>query len=223
MRKLHLVSASLLSVLALACGGSSGGGGGGLGGTVGGRSFTPVEVRAIPAGTGTTPCSVPLGGATVAVGVKALALQVTSYADACGDFASTQCKFHQGAQAVTILFAKLNPLGFEPDLRPGTFTITSSPTQVTSPDGSGFLTVAFAQALATDATCLGTPSRAVQGGTLRLDQVSGTITGHVSVTFQDGGSLQGDFSAPVCPGPGPDVCDLATAEALCTLPPLCVP
>ncbi len=222
MRKLVLVSASLLSVLVLACGGGSSGGGGGLSGKVGGRSFSPVEVRAIPAGTGTMPCAVPLGGATVAVGVKALALQVTSYADACGDFASTQCRFHQGSQAVTILFAKLNPLGTEPELKAGTYKVTSDPTQV-DPDGTGLLTVAFAQALATDATCLGTPSRAVQGGTLRLDQVSGTITGHVSVTFQDGGSLEGDFSAPVCPGPGPDVCDLATAEALCTLPPTCVP
>lgn len=221
MRKLILVPASVISALVLACGSDSNGGGG-LSGTVGGRSFSPVEVRAIPAGTGSTPCAVPLGGATVSVGVKALALEVTSYADACGDFASTQCKFHQGAQVVTILLAKLNPLGTEPELRAGTYTVTSDPTQV-SPDGTGLLTVAYAQALATDATCLGTPSRAVQGGTLRLDQVSGPITGHVSVTFQDGGSLQGDFSAAVCPGPSPDVCDLATAEALCTLPPLCVP
>jgi hypothetical protein len=216
MRKLLL----LVSAFVVACGSDSDDGdGGGLSGTVGGRSFSPVEVRAITAGTGTVPCSVPVIGA---IGVKALALEVTSYADACGDFASSQCRFHANAQNVTILFAKLNPDGTEPALTPGTYTVTSSPATVT-PDGAGLLTVAYAQALATDATCLGNPSPSVQGGTLRLDQVTGPITGRVSLTFQDGSSLEGDFSAPLCPGPSPDVCSLATAGALCTLPPVCVP
>ncbi len=194
----------------------------GLGGTVGGRSFSPAAVRAIPAGSGASPCPVMLGPTTVNVGVKALALEVTSYADACGDFASSQCRFHQSAQSVTLLVAKLNPAGSEPALATGTYTIASSPTTVV-PEASGLLTVAFAQALGTDATCGGTPSPSVQGGTLRLDQVTGPVTGHVSVTFQDGSSLAGDFSAPLCPGPSPDVCSLATAQALCTLPPVCVP
>jgi hypothetical protein len=201
MRKLLL----LVSTFVMACGSDSKSGGG-LSGTVGGRSFSPVEVRAIIAGTGAAPCPVPLGGATVNVGVKALALEVTSYADACGDFASSQCRFHQGAQSVTLLVARLNPLGTEPELRAGTYTVTSSPTQVTPPDATGVLTVAFAQALATDAACVGTP-----------------ITGNVSLTFQGGSSLSGDFSAALCPGASPNVCSLATAQALCTLPPACVP
>jgi hypothetical protein len=222
MRKLLLI---LLSAFAAACGSDSDdNGGGGLTGTVGGRRFSPVEVRAIPAGTGTTPCSVPLGDATASVGVKALALEVTSYGDACGDFASSQCRFHANSQSVTILLAKLNPVGgTEPALGPGTYTVTTSPTTVT-PDGTtGLLTVAFAQALAADATCAGNPSPSVQGGTVRLDQVAGPVTGRVSLTFEDGSSLAGDFSAPLCPGPSPDVCSLATAQALCTLPPVCVP
>lgn len=221
MRKLLLVAAFVM-----ACGSDSDEGGAGLSGTVGGRAFSPVEVRAIPAGTGTTPCPVPLGGATVDVGVKALALEVTSYSDACGDFATSQCRLHRNAQSVTILLARLNaaPPAGEPTLQPGTYTVHASPTTAI-PDGTnpGLLTVAFAQALATDASCAGTPSPSVEGGTLRLDQVTGPITGHVALTFQDGSSLEGDFAAPLCPGPSPDVCSLATAQALCTLPPVCVP
>lgn len=220
MRKILLLASALVA----ACGSSesSGGGSGGLSGTVGGRPFSPAEVRAVPAGSGTTPCPVPLGGSTVNVGVKAFALLVTSYADACGDFASSQCRFHQNAQSVTLIFAKVNPLGAEPALSPGTYTVASSPTTAV-PDGSGLLTVAYAQALATNATCAGTPSPSVQGGSLRLDQVAGPITGHLSLTFQDGSALAGDFSAPLCTGPAPDVCMLATVQALCTLPPACVP
>ncbi|WP_242335184.1 MULTISPECIES: hypothetical protein [Anaeromyxobacter] len=219
MRRLFLVSAFLL-----ACGGSSsdGGGGGGLSGTVGGRSFTPREVRAIPAGTGTTPCTVPVLGQ---VGVRALALDFASYADACGDYATSQCRLHAGAQNVTLLFAKLDPSGAEPTLAAGTYTVYGSATTAV-PDGTGRLTVTFAESLATGAapTCAGTPSPSVQGGTLRLDQITGSaVTGHVSLTFEDGSSLQGDFSAPVCPGQGPDICMLATAQALCTAPPICMP
>lgn len=215
MRRLLLVS-----VFVLACGGSSDDGGGGVSGTVGGRSFAVREVRAIPAGTGSTPCTVPVLGA---VGVKAFALDFASYADACGDYATSQCRLHQNAQNVTLILAKINPAGTEPALGPGTYTVYGSATTAV-PDGTGLLNVAFAQALATDATCIGAPSDSVSGGTLRLDQVSGTaISGNVSLTFQDGSSLRGDFSAPVCAGPSPDICQLASAQALCTLPPACVP
>ena len=219
MRKLLLLAAFVT-----ACGSDSNGGG--LSGAVGGRSFSPLEVRAIPAGSGTTPCQVPLGLDTVDVGVKAVAIEVTSYADACGDFATSQCRLHQNAQSVTILFARLNaiPPAAEPTLQPGTYTVYASPaTAIPDASNPGLLTVAFAQALATDATCVGAPSPSVQGGTLRLDGVGGPITGHVSLTFQDGSSLAGDFSAPICAGVSPDVCSLATAQALCTLPPACVP
>jgi hypothetical protein len=222
MRKLLL----LFSALVMACGSDSDDGGGGLSGAVGGRPFSPLEARAIPAGTGTTPCPLPLGGATVDVGVKALAIEVTSYADACGDFATSQCRLHQNAQTVTILFARLNavPPAAEPTLQPGTYTVyASAATAIPDGDNPGLLTVAFAQALATDANCIGMPSPSVQGGMLRLDQVTGPVTGHVSLTFQDGSSLAGDFSAPLCPGASPDVCRLATEQALCTPPLACVP
>jgi hypothetical protein len=211
MRKLVL----LVSTLAVACGGGGGGdSSSGLSGTVGGRSFSPVEVRAIPAGTGSTSCTVSLGGQTASVGVKAIALQISSYAGACSDFASSTCQFHVSAQSVTILVAKVNPLGTEPALPPGTYTLYSSPS-TTVPDGSGMLNVGYAAALGTDATCLGTPS-VPSSGTVRLDSVGNPVTGHVSVRFQDGSTLEGDFSAPVCAGLSPDICQLAQSGAICT-------
>lgn len=223
MRKLVLVSAFVV-----ACGGSSSSNGGALSGTVGGRAFAPVEVRAITAASALdAPCQVPLGGTgTVPVAIRGLAIDIASYADACGDYASGACLLHANAQNVTVLFAKVSTdLTHQPAFASGSYTIYDSPTTVI-PDGTGTgLTVTYARATATGASpgCVPTSSDAVTGGTLRLDTVTGsTITGHVSVTFKDGSSLQGDFSAPVC-GAAPDICLLATTQALCTPPATCVP
>ncbi len=207
MRKLVLV----VSVFLAACGGGGGGGGGsGLSGTVGGKSFTPVEVKAITAGTGTTACNVD----NLVVGVKALALEVTSYPNACADFASSTCQLHMGAQSVTVLVAKVNPFGTEPALPAGTYVINKSPTTTIS-DGNGMLNVGYAVALGTNATCMGSPS-VPSSGTIRLDSVGDPVKGHVSVSFEDGSKLEGDFSAPVCAGVSPDICQLAQSGSICT-------
>ena len=161
---------------------------------------------------------------TVNVGVKAIALQVTSYADACGDFASSQCRFHQNAQSVTVLFARLNPLGTEPGARGRDVHGELEPHGGDPPDGAPASSPSPSPrrspptrpASATRAR----RSRAARSGSTRS---AGPITGHLSLTFQDGSTLEGDFSAPLCTGPSPDVCALATAQALCTLPPLCQP
>ncbi len=217
MRKLLVLIAA---AAATACGNSSSGGNA-LTGTVAGKAFSPADVEAIVAGTGSSPCPITIGTTTMDVGVKALAILATSYSGACGDFASTQCKFHENAQSITIVLAILNPAGAEPTIAPGTYTVNASATTVT-PYGTGLLVAAFAPSLATNATCAGTPSPSVQGGTVRIDSVAGPVTGHVYITFQDGSSIGGDFSAPIC-GVTPNVCSLATAQALCTLPPTCVP
>ena len=225
MRKLLV----LVSVLAsAACGGSSSSGGGShpLTATVGGHTFTPAEVKAFVVGTASSPCTdVPLLGT---VGLKGLAIEITSYANACGDFASTTCTFHKNAQTVTVLVAKLalaTP-ATEPTIPAGTYTINSLPVPPTNvPDAQGQLTVGYAQAIATavdSCDAAATPSRAVTGGTLRIDQTigaaapTGPITGTLSVTFQDGSSASGDFSAGAC-GEQPQVCSLVTAGALCTM------
>ncbi len=224
MRKLLV----LVSVLAsAACGGSSSSGGGGthpLTATVGGRTFTPTEVKAIVVGTGATPCTgVPQLGT---VGLKGLALQITSFANACGDFSTTTCTFHKNAQTVTVLVAKLAIVSptTEPTLPAGTYTLNSLPVPVSNvPDAQGQLTVGYAQAIATAAdscAAAANPARAVAGGTLRVDQTigatapTGPITGELNVTFSDGSSASGTFSASVC-SEQPQVCTLVTAGGLC--------
>jgi hypothetical protein len=192
----------------------------GVTGTVGGRAFTPAAMQAISVGTGVTPCDIPGVGS---LGVKAVELAITSYADACGDLASTQCRSHASSQAVTILVAKANPARpfSEPTLATGTYTVQSSITTAV-PDANGLLTVAYAEAVAPDPSCVGTAHPSVQGGTVRLDQVTGPITGHVSISFDDGSSISGDFSAPLCTAVSPDVCGRAVGGAICSQPPACV-
>jgi hypothetical protein len=194
----------------------------GLTGTIGGRPFTPVAVQAVTVGSGSSPCSLPGIGS---LGVNAVELAITSYPDACGDLASSQCRYHQGSQAVSIIIAKANPVppGSQPALTPGTYTVQSSITSAVPEPSTGLLDVAYAEAVAPDPSCVGTAHPSMQGGTVRLDQVTGPITGHVAITFDDGSSLSGNFSAPICPGVNPDVCSRALGGALCTKPPSCVP
>ena len=215
----------VLSALALACGSSGGShGGGGLSGTIAGHPFTPADVRAIRAGTGQTPCSLsvpaPGGGTTtVSFGIAGLALDIDSYLNACADWTSASCVLHANAQRVLVVFARLNPIppGAEPTIPPGTYAVSndlSSPVQ----DATG-LTVAYADALATGATptCAPTDSKVkATGSTIRIDSVSATaVTGHLDLAFEDGGTLAGDFSAPVCTGTALDVCQLAQTQQIC--------
>lgn len=218
----------VVTAAAVACGGSSNSKDNhGPSGTIGSRPFAAVEARSVTAASGATACTVPnpLGSGNVQVGIKGLKIDLTSYANVCGDYATAQCKLHADAQSVTIVFAKLNPAPpfGAPAFAPGSYTIQPSPT-IALPDGTGLLTVAYAQALRTGAACAdAAPSPAVQGGTLRIDQVSDTVvTGGVNITFQDGSTVAGDFSAPACPGVALDVCQLAATQSFCSLPPACL-
>jgi hypothetical protein len=223
MRRLLL----LLCTAALACGGSDSDGGGGPRGTVGGRAFAASEARAVGGATAATPCTVPnpVGAGTIEIGITGLKIDIASYAGICGDYATAQCQLHANGQTVTLLFARLNPLPpyTAPALAPGSYTIQPSPT-IALPDGTGLLTVVYAQALATGVApgCEGFPSPAVQGGTLRLDRVSeDVVTGAVSVTFTDGSAVQGDFTAATCGGVSFDICPIAATQEFCELPPQC--
>lgn len=220
MQKLFVLV--LLSAFAAACGGGSSDNkppSGPVSGTIGGSTFSPTtsgDVKALLAGSGATPCTIP--NIPGSAGVKAFAVELTSYANACGDFANASCEFHQNDVTVTLLFAKLNaiPPAAEPALVPGTYTIATRPDDIVT-DSIGVFHLAYAQAIATDATCNGnapTPLMPAAGGSLRIDSVAGPITGHVSVSFVNAtthaaaGTLEGDFSAPLC-AQSVDVCALA--------------
>src|SRR5512138_1977539 len=199
MRKLLVLV--LVSVLAsAACGGSSSSGGGThpLTATVGGHTFTPTEVKAIVVGTGTAPCTGiasftdPTLNPDGKVALKGLAIQITSFANACADFSSTTCTFHKNAQEVTVLVAKIapaNPLNTspaEPTIPAGTYTINSLPVPPSNiPDAQGQLTVGYAQAIATAAdscAAAANPARAVTGGTLHIDETIGATAPTAPIT-----------------------------------------
>ena len=221
MRKIVFVASALM----IACGSSSsssGGGGGPLAGTIHGHAFTPAATSgfgAVRASTASAPCQFPdpldpLSLTTV--GVDAIAVEVTSFSGACGLVSTSACTFHQNEQNLLLLIAKLNlaPSGAQPTLSPGTYTVSENPSDVT-PDLSnpGIFTVAYAEATATaDPSCLGTthgPNSAPSGGTIRIDSLAGPITGAVNLSFKDGSTVSGTFSAPLCGGGPLPVCALA--------------
>ena len=216
--------ASLL--LALSCGGSSSSGSAHLGGTISGQPFSPIESVATRAGPAT--CAVPVLGPIEA---QALAIRFATYVNACDDFSDPFCLLHASTQNLTVLFADLSQTAGLTKLAPGTYTVQPDPTAV-QPQATGPLAgtalVAYAASVTTSAQCL--PSPLVGQGTLRLDQVTGdTVTGHVDVTLGhlsggtftgDGGSVSGDFSAPVCPTAisSTQLCALASSAGQCTAP-----
>ncbi len=218
MRLSHAFAAAALASLA-ACGSSSSSSSSGspVSGTVGGKAFTLTEARAVRASTADgTSCTLPVIGAA---SISAMALDLATYTGVCGDYSSANCVLHGGTEKVTVILAKLTPSGtVAPTLSAKTYTVSSSLAGAL-PDGQGNFLVVYAQALATGAApgCAGTPSPAVDGGTLVINALSATsVSGHLDVTFQDGSSAKGDFTADVCGSASPDICGLATTEQLCS-------
>jgi hypothetical protein len=175
-------------------------------GTVGGKAFTPAATQAISATSGTTACTVP-----VTFGASAIELALTSYgaSEACTDLLGVQCASHASSQAVTIFVAKVNLVSPTPapTVGPGTYPVTSITGQPEAANPA-ILDVAYAEASAPDPSCAGT-AHPVTSGSIRLDQVSGPVTGHLDLTFDDGSKITGDFSATMCAGTPPNVCMVA--------------
>jgi hypothetical protein len=232
MRRRLALSLTLTSLLAACGGGSDSAKSTPVSGTIGGQAFTPADVRAVLADSGTGTCDLSFPGAgTISVMVSGLLVDFTSWTDVCADYQKAACQLHQGGRNVTVLLARLIPAGLAasaPPLEAKTYTVKSSFTDPdVTPYGTGGLQyiVAYAGSLAQPAAaCTATPSNAVTGGKVTLTSVSAAgVKGSVSLTFADGGALAGDFDAPACPGFSPNICTLAQTQSLCGSPPACVP
>lgn len=209
---------SVAVVVLAACGSSSKSTAspGPIAGTIGGRAFSPVDLAAIHAAS-TTPCQLPTDPLhpefVTTVGVSALAVGLTSFHGACAEFAGGACTLHPNEQDALLLIAKVNfsPPYAAPDLGSGTFTVANNPAQLAPTSPLGVFQVAYAQAVGLDPVCAGTAHPSVAGGTITLDPVgAGSISGSVTLRFDDGSTLGGAFASPQCNFGGPvDVCALA--------------
>lgn len=198
-----------------ACGGgSSSSSSGGPSGTVAGHSFSSAEVVAVQVGA--TACNLP--GVPFSIQATALAIGLASYTGQCSDLSTPFCTVHRSAENVTLVIANAAPFGAPAAIGPGTYALSGDFT----PNISASPTLAAAAGVATDASCVATTATPAGGSTVRIDSVSATrVTGHLDVTFSDGGRLQGDFSAPVCAGVTPDICAVAQSQGACSTTPQC--
>jgi hypothetical protein len=182
-------------------------------GTVGGAAFSPAEV--VAASAGPAPCTVSGFGTGQ---VAAVGIRFATFTGSCADLTAATCRSHRSSRSVTVLVARAGTSAASAAITAGTYAVVKGATQFTITT-SGAAELAVGSSTTTDAQCADTTSAAQ--GSLRLDQVSATlVSGHVDVTFDDGGKLQGDFVASVCPFP-PDVCTVATAQAICSGAPVC--
>ncbi len=208
MRKL----AVLLALTGAACGGSASNQQG-VTGTVGGTSFSPAETVAAQTG----PAACPVAGLPAA-DFGALAVRFATFTGTCGDLTAPTCRSHKSSRSVTLIVARAATSAGAATVGPGTYAIAD--TNQFTIGASGAFELAFGSSTTADANCAETPSAAT--GSLRLDQVSASlVTGHVDVTFADGGKLQGNFIASMCPF-SPDACTVAAAHEICSGAAVCL-
>lgn len=182
-------------------------------GTVAGAAFTPADVQAIELSS-STPCGIN----NLTFGAKALELKMTSYSNACGDLTTAVCQAHSGQHAITLFVVRLNavpPAPAAPSTLAGSYSVSpgyTSPTPDTQ--NPGLLYVAYAQV---DPDCVGTAHPVLaETSTVHIAQDGPTIAGDLSLHFDDGSTVAGTFTAPLCSGSlpgGGNVCALAAAFA----------
>lgn len=211
-----------LAIAATACGSSSSHDGA-LSGTIRGKSFTVVEAAFVgPESSDSCTIEVPQGSGTITIpyAPASVLLGFSSQAGICA-LAQAPCAERKsfGIVAGALVHARVGLAGpvTAPALDAGTYPVVVDPGSLT-PDATGALRVALVSSEETDATCSDLASVDATGSIV-VDAVSATeIRGTVSLTFSDGGRLEGPFVATRC-AVSYDAC--TPAPPSCTGTPTC--
>jgi hypothetical protein len=175
-------------------GNGAAGGVNGVTGTVDGVAFSARE--AISAVIAPQNCTV----SGVSGSVAGLVIGLSNFTGTCA-VAGNACNGKANAQGVVLVIGNLALLGTASPVGPGTYTVSPVGVPISTP-------VAFAALGRTDASCTdlaGVPE--VRSGTVTITSVSvGAASGSVSLTFADGSTLSGPFSATGCAGFQVDPC-----------------
>lgn len=216
----RVLAAGVLSLAAVACGGSSEktpppptcpapvapsgtltGAGGGLG------PFTPAEMAALVAGP--TTCTL-TGIGTLSV--SGIFLGFTSFQGICPLLTQDGVCFVKASG--TIVGVQIANAGLTSSVPgPGTYTV-----------GTSGNTITMAGYTRSGASCAGTVTSNAVSGSVDIATVTSTqVTGSASLTFADGSTLAGTFTA-AAPQVGVNVCQLANQIAAgCSGTPPCIP
>ncbi|HSN92551.1 MAG TPA: hypothetical protein VLS93_15075 [Anaeromyxobacteraceae bacterium] len=164
---------------------------------------------------------------TNTVTLSAVAVGLTSYADACDVVAATEAYVCGDKASATIVFGigiRMNAWNLPiADAGTGTWVVTSNP----QADGNGTAELAVAVANQSDAACASRPGSPLEAtsGRVTLAAVSDVAaTGDVSLGFENGSRFAEPFDVPVCPASF-DLCAALNGTTACggPYPTPCVP
>jgi hypothetical protein len=184
-------------------------------GTIGGASFTAADVEALYVAPAS--CNFNSAGVTGTVSVAGLVLAFSTKTGLCSDLtteiSSGACVAHASSASVELFIADvgITALGGQASIVTGkSYPVINDPTQVVI--GGTTFSDSFGYSTRLDATCVPTSTTPVTAsGTIVLTSItSSEISGHVDVTFTDHGTLNSDFTAPVC-NANLDICAVANA------------
>jgi len=205
---------TVLALVLLACGSSNSSP---ASGTVGGASFTPVDVEALTVVP--TTCTLTQNEAGLGqVSVAGLVIAFSSTAGLCGDLTSDlsaagPCVFRANSAGATIFIADVG-LNGPASIKDGqTYQVIANPALVTP--GYPDFAVAFGEShrlgAAPDCTPTSGTTPVTATGTVVISGTSASkVEGQVDVKFSDGGALKGSFTADVC-GVTLPICQVANA------------
>ncbi|HUK66322.1 MAG TPA: hypothetical protein VLV17_05795 [Anaeromyxobacteraceae bacterium] len=204
-------------------------------GTIGGAAFTAADVEAIYVAPKTCTITSPQINGNVTVAGLVLAFSTTTglCTDLNTDLAGKTCVAHANSAGVQLFLADvgITAAGGTASITTGiNYAVISNPADVQV--GTSFADAfGYSSRLGPAPTCAPSSTSPVTAtGTILLTAMSPNqqISGHVNVTFSDGGSLDSDFTAAACAS-SLDICAVANAAvanlgapiSLCTGTPTC--